>query len=757
MVRAIVFKHLSTLGVLLIAALPASQGALAHNAAKHPILLAATKATSTMAAKGSTTWSDANPPWGEGFQTRLNGCVDEAKFTNINNYRRLAGLGDTKYPVIALVKGNPFKRIKDDPHNKFVEDFYSQGMILQYGFNFPESIKSFLKVLTFDENTAMAYWGIALASSSNINSTATEACDELSDAAALQARTLAANQIGIRKYQDLFGAANLKHQFDYTKTFFKDPEKPDPTMPEDRADKDQYKNNMKALSKAYPEDLEAATLYANALLNINPWMWWYPENGDPLNMVKTPEAREALATLEEVLRKDPDNIGANHFYIHAIEESLESESGEPMAERLRHLAPSSGHLVHMTSHILQRIGDNAGSSAANYRAIQVDRALMAQLNAAVGPTAYDDAYPLHYLGHNIHFLTWTLSIEGRENDSLEMSRELIENTKIFGAKEWLCKNFENEIRTKRDYYLAASVYFAVRFRNWRALGENIEQSKTASNHISRICGWHDELEEHLITPASQGRIGDTNTDQDWNRIIPYSNLIRYYGNATQFYDMRKFVNSNMLYTENFWRNSAEVFGRDIDLKYGTNNAFALIRIANLTFFGHMYQACQNYKNQSDCNGIVKNHLGPQLLDIVEGKNVKTLYDDTRPFLDEPSSQTWIGLWEKAVDLQDALNYNEPPDWYYTSRESLGFAHLANAVAATNTTAKKAAARLAKGVFEEDLQLNRKSGRSLNGLKQTMEILGDDTDVVEAEFRKAWANANISADMNAPVDQDAPRP
>jgi hypothetical protein len=734
MIRAIALKRLAILGLLLLAALPASRDALAHGGAAHK------------GANTGATEPNVPGPWGRDFQDLLNGCVDEAGLVQINAYRRLAGLGDTKYPIISLVD--------EEPDNRFTGDFYSQGMILQYGFNFPESIKSFLKVLTFDSNAALAYWGIALASSSNINSTATDDCDALSDEAALRARRLAADQTGAQKYIDLFGSAKLEQQLDYAKTFFRDPEAEDPTMPRDRADKDQYAANMKQLSEKYNtgtiKDYEAATLYANALLNIDPWKWWNPKNGDPFDMVPTAAAAEALAQLRYVLDNDPDNIGANHFYIHAIEESLQSELGEPMAEKLRHLAPSSGHLVHMTSHILQRIGDNAGSSAANYRAVQVDRALMAQLNAASGPNAYDDAYPLHYLGHNIHFLTWTLSIEGRENDSLEMSRELIENTKLFGAKKWLCENFEAEIRTKRDYYLAASIYFAVRFRNWAALERNWEKSRETSNQISTTCGFANELD-------LRARTGVPNVDQDWAKIIPYTYLIQLYAGATKHYDTDAFKSYSSGYVEEFWQNSKDIFQKDPKLAYGTNDAFELIRIANLTFLGHMYQACQTFETKGECDRIVKSTLGPTLFGIVKSSDARDLYDDAKPFLIDPSSETWIGLWEKAVELQDALNYNEPPDWYYTSRESLGFAHLANADAATDQPAKKAAAMEAKSVFADDLKLNRDSGRSLYGQRRAMEILGEAPGDIETRFKEAWANANISADMNARVDQRAPTP
>ena len=483
------------------------------------MIVSAATGSTTAANKASPT--DAVNSWATDNQEIIGKCVDDAGPDFITRYRRLSGLGDSKYPIIS------FKAVQPTPPSanpteikayeeavatkKAIEDFYSQGMILQYGFNFAESIKSFLKVLTYDPNAAMAYWGIALASNSNINSTATENCDELAKKAALQARKLALAQKVEPDYSAKFTIKELDWQLAYADSFvpltaWNDPvELADPALRNER--NKNYKNKMHDLSQTYPDDLDAATLYANSLLNMAPWKWWnWPTTGKfhgsdpdvyPVAPIPTADASTALQVLNQVLIKDPSHIGANHFFIHAIEESSFSEAGIDMAERLTTLAPSSGHLVHMTSHIRQRVGDNAGSSAANYRAIQVDRSLMAQLPGEGENQSYDDAYPLHYLGHNIHFLTWTLSIEGRENDSLAMSRELIENTAKYAAKGWLCRNFSDEIKIKTDYYLAASLYFPIRFQNWAVFEKNKIAADAAVKKINDKCnGVHQGFLRH---------------------------------------------------------------------------------------------------------------------------------------------------------------------------------------------------------------------------------------------------------------------
>ena len=135
-----------------------------------------------------------------------------------------------------------------------------------------------------------------------------------------------------------------------------------------------YIESLKTLSERYVQDLDAAALYANALLNVTPWQWWSGTASTGNEVKTTPEAEKALQVLNRILMQDRRHSGANHFYIHAIEESPFSDNGLAVAELLPKLAPTAGHFVHMASHIYQRIGDNAAASAANYAAVAVDRA-----------------------------------------------------------------------------------------------------------------------------------------------------------------------------------------------------------------------------------------------------------------------------------------------------------------------------------------------------------------------------------------------
>jgi hypothetical protein len=107
-----------------------------------------------------------------------------------------------------------------------------------------------------------------------------------------------------------------------------------------RLDKE-YVIAMRELSKHYPDDLDAATLYAESLMDLHPWKLWSLD-GRP-----TEGTEEILAVLESVLRRDPNHIAANHYYIHATEASPHPEWALASARRLETLAPAAGHLVHM--------------------------------------------------------------------------------------------------------------------------------------------------------------------------------------------------------------------------------------------------------------------------------------------------------------------------------------------------------------------------------------------------------------------------
>lgn len=266
---------------------------------------------------------------------------------------------------------------------KRAQEFFNQGINLSYGFNHAEAMRSFREVARLDRKCAMAYWGQALVLGPNINM-------PMAPEAEPEAYKL------IQKALELKPNASLRER-DYIDALAKrysGDAKPDrKTL--DRA----YAEAMKEVSKRYPQDLDAATLYAEALMDLRPWNYW-TRDGQPY--AETPEI---LSALESVMKRNPSHPGACHFYIHAVEATKSPELAEAAADRLSKLMPGAGHMVHMPSHIYYRVGRYADASKSNAQASAVDEDYIVQCRA-------QGIYPLTYYPHNLHFLYAAAMMEG---------------------------------------------------------------------------------------------------------------------------------------------------------------------------------------------------------------------------------------------------------------------------------------------------------------------------------------------------------
>jgi tetratricopeptide (TPR) repeat protein len=274
--------------------------------------------------------------------------------------------------------------------------FFDQGLRLIYGFNHDEAIRSFSEATRLDPHCAMAYWGIGFAYGPNYNLLLDDQHNRAAYAAVEKAVELKPHASEPeRAYID---ALALRYSLD--------PQADRKGL--DRA----FADAMRQLSRRYPDDLDAATLFAESMMDVRPWDLWMPD-GKP-----QPGTEEIVVTLESVLARAPEHPGANHYYIHAIEASPHPERGLPSAQRLRTLVPGAGHLVHMPSHIYIRTGQYAEATETNRRAIEVDRRYLEQAKPS-GP------YPMMYVPHNIHFLWAAASMEGRSGDALQAADDLI--------------------------------------------------------------------------------------------------------------------------------------------------------------------------------------------------------------------------------------------------------------------------------------------------------------------------------------------
>jgi tetratricopeptide (TPR) repeat protein len=281
----------------------------------------------------------------------------------------MSGLGDIHHPV--------------STSNAEAQEFFDQGLRLIYAFNHDEATRSFQHATVLDPKLAMAYWGIAEAVGPNYNDPADPERFKQAHEAIQKASDLSA---GASASERAYIAA-MARRF------------PADAKADLRVAAEQYHAAMRDLVQQYPDDLDAATLCAESGMNLHPWGLWHPD-GTP-----APGTEDIISMLESVLRRDPDHMGAIHYYIHAVEASPTPERALAGANKLASLAPAAGHLVHMPAHIYIRTGDwNAGIKT-NQKAAAADQAYM-QANGAEG------MYSAMYYSHNLHFIAACASTNG---------------------------------------------------------------------------------------------------------------------------------------------------------------------------------------------------------------------------------------------------------------------------------------------------------------------------------------------------------
>jgi tetratricopeptide (TPR) repeat protein len=292
---------------------------------------------------------------------------------------RLQNLGDYKFPVTTS--------------SARAQLFINQAMMLTYGFNHAEAKRSFREAARLDPDCAMAYWGMALVLGPNINMAMPPEAEP--EAYKLISKAIELKNNASEKEQAYIDALSVR----YTNA-----------EQSDRSALDrQYAEAMSGLHKRYPNDLDAAALYAEAVMDLRPWNYWARDKKP------YPETMEVTSVLESVLERNPNHPLAIHLYIHAVEYA-HPELAEAGAERLWKLAPGAGHLVHMPSHIFRRVGRYEDASRSNEDAIAADEDYITQCRA-------QGVYPLAYYPHNIHFLWDSATMEGRSQVAIDAARK----------------------------------------------------------------------------------------------------------------------------------------------------------------------------------------------------------------------------------------------------------------------------------------------------------------------------------------------
>jgi tetratricopeptide (TPR) repeat protein len=296
----------------------------------------------------------------------------------------VTGLGDLHHPVSTEIPQ--------------AQQFFDQGLRFIYAFNHDEAARSFQHAADLDPKLAMAYWGVAEAVGPNYNDPADPGRYKHAHDA-------------VQKAVDLSDAASTSDRAyiqALAKRFPADPKSDLKNAAED------YRDAMRQVVTEFPDDLDAATLFAEAGMNLHPWGLWHVDG--------SPEAGtdEIVSTLESVIKRDPNHLGAIHYYIHAVEASPTPERALAGANKLAELAPAAGHIVHMPAHVYIRTGDYEAAVKTNEQAASVDRAY-------IKATGAQGIYPMMYYSHNLHFIAMCAAMNGNYAESRKNADLLVEN------------------------------------------------------------------------------------------------------------------------------------------------------------------------------------------------------------------------------------------------------------------------------------------------------------------------------------------
>lgn len=515
-------------------------------------------------------------------------------------------------PRIKLMEGIGHLHHPVNTKNEEAQKYFDQGLMLTYGFNHEAAYWSFQKAAELDPNLAMAYWGMALDLGVNLNKGITP--EEMKKAYDLVQKALELAPNTTKAEQDYINALAKRYSTE------------EKTNTEVLSR--QYANAMKQLSETYPDDLDAATLYAESMMDLHPWKMWTLD-GKPRE-----GAIEAVEALQSVMLRNPTHIGANHYYIHSMEASPHPEFALMSAHRLRKLAPNAGHLVHMPAHIFFLVGDYHLASQVNEEAVKADLAYIKDYGL-------EGNYPVHYLGHNYDFLTRAYSMEGRYNDAMKSSKALSE----------LSTPHYDRFHDLEFRMIVPSLYVLLRFHKWN---------------------------EILEFPKPDAKLKMTTAMWLASRGIAYAGL----GNVSKAEEEKKA----------FLRATEQL---PTDSTFGLNNVHKIMKMMEYVLDARIAQA-------------------------------------------QDQDQKALDFLQKAVAEEDSLDYDDPPDWYYPIRESLGGLLL-----------KEQRYQEAEKVFRQSLVKHPRNGRALFGLLESLKGQKRDYELhwIEEEYKKAWKYADQPLTLN----------
>jgi tetratricopeptide (TPR) repeat protein len=327
--------------------------------------------------------------------------------------------------------------------------FFDQGLTLVFAFNHEEAVRAFRRAAELDPQSAMSFWGIALALGPCINLDVDAPHEKAAYEAVQKAVSLAP---GVTESERAYIQALAKRYSADPKIDF-------------RKLHAEYAHAMLEVSKRYPDDLDAATLYAESLMDLRPWKLWSLD-GHPAD-----DTDEIVAVLESVLRRDPTHIGANHYYIHAVEASTHPERALASARRLETLAPAAGHLVHMPAHIYFRAGDYRAAARSNALAAEIDRVYLRE-SGTIG-----SMYDILYYAHNLQFLAAAYSMEGRFADAKQAADDLAAHIGPMVLADM----------AMAEPYVPTPIFVLLRFHRW----DEVLKTPPPDSHLAMTAAfWH---------------------------------------------------------------------------------------------------------------------------------------------------------------------------------------------------------------------------------------------------------------------------
>lgn len=310
--------------------------------------------------------------------------------------------------------------------NPTVQKYFDQGLRLVYGFNHDEAERAFREAARLDPTCAICFWGVALTLGPNINLPIDPDRNAKAVEAVAKAKAIAPPAGGVERA--LIDALAVRYAA---------------APAADRAKLDEaYADAMRSVHRRFPADDDVATLYAESMMDLRPWKFWN------LDGTPAPGTLDIVATLESVLKRNPNHPGANHYYIHATEASGNPGRATASAKRLETLVPGAGHLVHMPAHVYMRTGNYAGASDVNAKAAAVDEKYIKAHNV-------EGVYPVMYYTHNLQFLAASAAMEGRSAVSRDAAKKTTEAA-VRVAKEM----------PMAEFVVPWEMYFALRFEKW---------------------------------------------------------------------------------------------------------------------------------------------------------------------------------------------------------------------------------------------------------------------------------------------------